>query len=243
MAKHCWNIGEIKDFGEFLRLLQTGVGPQGSISLAPSLDKAFEARDLVMAHKLQNSLKFVCVIPVTDHGQLPEGVVSMVLPVTAGNGFAGPGIRSTRFEKFACVTLGKERPVLPTGLVQEVKNAPPKVEFGTLRFHVPRTFLTNEQWVSWSRNPGSMVLLWLGDTTLIHSSYGLSLLRLTGMATRKSIWLVMLKCKLPNWRLSRLSLAGMVSFVTVLLKIEIVTVGSIGMVLVPMTLLVTWRPL
>ena len=148
------------------------LAPQGSISLAPSLDKAFEARDLVMAHKLQNSLKFVRVVPGVDHGQLPEGVVSMVLPVTAGNGFAGPGIRSTRFEKFACVTLGKERPVLPTGLVQEVKNAPPKVEFGALRFHVPRTFLTNEQWVSWSRNPGSMVLLWLGDTTLIHSSYG-----------------------------------------------------------------------
>ena len=63
LARHCWNVGEIKDFGEVMRVLQLGEAPQGSVTLAPSLAKAFEAKELAKAHKLHDSLKFVCVLP------------------------------------------------------------------------------------------------------------------------------------------------------------------------------------
>ena len=174
LARHCWNVGEIKDFGEVMRVLQLGEAPQGSISLAPSLAKAFEARELAIAHNLHDSLKFACVVAGLDHSALPDGVVSAVLPVTVGTGVVGPGIRSTRFENMACILLGAERPKLPTGLVKEVKTVPPKVDFVTLRFHVPRAFQTAEQWSFWTKNPGATLLQWVGDTSLIHNCYGWS---------------------------------------------------------------------
>ena len=143
--------------------------PSGSVSLAPSLPKAFEARDLVHVHKLQDSLKFACVVPGVDQGNLPEGVLSMTLPVTKGTGFAGPGIRNARFEKFACVILGTEKRPLPS-LVKEISSVPGKVDLIALRFHVPKVFSAVEHWKEWSRRPAAMLLQWLGDTTLIHSS-------------------------------------------------------------------------
>ena len=142
--------------------------------MAPSLAKAFEARELAIAHNLHDSLKFACVVAGLDHSALPDGVVSAVLPVTVGTGVVGPGIRSTRFENMACILLGAERPKLPTGLVKEVKTVPPKVDFVTLRFHVPRAFQTAEQWSFWTKNPGATLLQWVGDTSLIHNCYGWS---------------------------------------------------------------------
>ena len=171
LAKHCWSLGEIRDFGELIQGLQSGVAPTGGVSLAPSLSKAFEARDLVHVHKLQDRLKFACVVPGVDQENLPEGVLSLTLPVTKGTGFAGPGIRSTRFEKFACVFLGTEKPRLPS-LVKEISSVPEKVDLITVRFHVPKVFSAVEHWKEWSRDPAAVLLQWLGDTTLIHSSYG-----------------------------------------------------------------------
>eukprot|EP00434_Breviolum_minutum_P046431 symbB.v1.2.041996.t1/scaffold9000.1/size4460/1 len=169
LARHCWGNGEIRDFGEVMKKLEVGETVAGSVALAPSLDKALEAQQLANAHNLQ--LKFACLVVGVDTSKLPSGVSAVTLPVSFSN---GPGVQSTRFQKMACVLLGRESPSLPVDLVKQVQSAPPSKELATVRFFVPKLFLSKEQWQKCNAKASSMVLEWAGvsPTRSIHASYG-----------------------------------------------------------------------
>eukprot|EP00435_Cladocopium_sp_Y103_P028297 s1481_g7.t1 len=170
LARHCWDKGEIRDFSEVIRKLEHGESVAGSVALAPSLDKALEAQQLAQAHKL-TSLKFACLVVGVDTSDLPSGVSAVTLPVSFSN---GPGVQSTKFQKMACILLGKESPKLPVELVKKVQSAPQAKELATVRFLVPKAFLSKEQWQLWNVKASSMVLEWsgTGPTRAIHASYG-----------------------------------------------------------------------
>ena len=169
LARHCWDKGEIRDFGEVMKKLEVGENLEGSVAIAPSLDKALEAQQLAQVHKL--SLKFACVVVGVDASKLPSGVTMVTLPVSFSN---GPGVQSTKFQKMACVLLGNESPSLPMGLVKQVQSAPPLKELATVRFFVPKMFLSKAQWQLWNAKATSMVQEWSGGSSgrCIHASYG-----------------------------------------------------------------------
>ena len=68
LARQCWPVGEVREFGEVLRSLEAGETPKGSITVAPSVDKALELKQLTAAHGLD--LTFACVVGMSDK-QLP----------------------------------------------------------------------------------------------------------------------------------------------------------------------------
>lgn len=172
LARQCWKAGEVRDFGEVRKKLENGEAPVGSVALAPSVDKALELKLLAEGHKL-DTVKFACLVAGANLSSLPAGVSVVTLPVVTS---AGTGIQSTKFHKLACVLLGREAPVLPTGLVKHVASAPVAKELVTLRFVVPRAFLSNEQWQLWKTKATSMIQEWVGmdKNCAIHTSYGWS---------------------------------------------------------------------
>lgn len=172
LARQCWKAGEVRDFGEVRKKLENGEAPVGSVALAPSVDKALELKLLAEGHKL-DTVKFACLVAGVNLSSLPAGVSVVTLPVVTS---AGTGIQSTKFHKLACVLLGREAPVLPTGLVKHVASAPVAKELVTLRFVVPRAFLSNEQWQLWKTKATSMIQEWVGmdKNCAIHTSYGWS---------------------------------------------------------------------
>ena len=101
--------------------------PDGSVSIAPSLNKALDLRQLALGQKM--TLKFACVVL---NGNLSNsgGHVSIIMcPVNVG--------QTVKFQRMACVFLGDDRPVLRTNLVHEVATAPAKRALTTIRIHVP----------------------------------------------------------------------------------------------------------
>lgn len=44
LAKSCWGFGEVKEFGEVVKLLEQGERLSGSVSLAPSLARLRPSR-------------------------------------------------------------------------------------------------------------------------------------------------------------------------------------------------------
>ena len=168
LSRHHFPPGSVCEFSQVLRKLEQGESPLGTVAVAPSLAKALEARQLAHAHKL-DSLKFACVVDGVDLLQLPEGVTTVTLPVSS---LAQSVARHTRFHNMACVLLGAEAPLLPTGLVKEVKVSLPARELATVRFHVPSAFLSKEQWSLWKVKASSLVQEWATKSVVIHSSYG-----------------------------------------------------------------------
>ena len=170
LARQCWNAGEVRDFGEVRAKLENGQLPLGSVALAPSVDKALEVRQLAEAHKL-DSVKFACLVVGANESSLPAGATLVTLPVVTST---GSGVQHTKFQKMVCVSLGKEAPVLPTGLVKQVESVPAAKELITLRFVVPRAFLSKEQWQLWNSKATTMIQEWAGcdKKCSIHTSYG-----------------------------------------------------------------------
>ena len=54
----------------------------------------------------------------------------------------------------------------------EVKNVPAKCNWVTVRIHVPKAFVSKEQWALWCSRPGSMLQDWSPQTKAVHTSYG-----------------------------------------------------------------------
>ena len=46
LARQCWPVGEVREFSEVLRSLEAGETPKGSITVASSVDKALELKQL-----------------------------------------------------------------------------------------------------------------------------------------------------------------------------------------------------
>ena len=137
----------------------------------PSLEKALELRQLAQGHKLES--KFACVVAAADVTALPDGVSCATLPVSTT---LAAGISSTKFVKMACVLLGSESPVLPVSLVKKVQNAPVAKDLATVRFFVPRKFVSREQWDVWNAKATSIIQDWVqvDKACSIHTSYGWS---------------------------------------------------------------------
>lgn len=95
---------------------------------------------------------------------MPENTFAATLPVTIG------GV--TKFHRLVGVSLGQEKPSLPTNLVAEVKHAPTKRVYTTVRIHVPKAFVSKEQWPLWCSRPGSVLQDWSPQTKTVHTSYG-----------------------------------------------------------------------
>ena len=161
LAKPCFEPNAVQDFASVQRSLEAGEKPVGNISVAPSLERALEARDLAEAHKLD--LKFALLVDVPLE-PLPPKVVEVTLPVVSGE-------RKVVFRKLGCVALGSGLPDLPSALVKEVKSVPVQKALATMRVHVPMQFLAKDQWHAWKSKPVALVKEWLGDIPF-HSSYG-----------------------------------------------------------------------
>ena len=85
--------------------------------------------------------------------------------------------------------MGKGKPKLPTGLVQEVKQLPESREMATIRFHVPAAFFTKTQWAAWKARPDKQVQEWV-QSKVLHVTYGWAVTNQTCRSGDKEEFLV-----------------------------------------------------
>ena len=102
LAKTCFELNAVQDFGPVQRTLEAGEKPVGVISVAPSLERALETRGLAVAHKLD--LQFAVVVDMSLQ-PLPPSVCEVTLPILFGE-------RKVVFKKLGCLALWSAMPAV-----------------------------------------------------------------------------------------------------------------------------------